>query len=102
MTARIYQPAKSAMQSGRSGHSSEWILEFPQQSRRSADPLMGWTSSDDTLRQVRLAFATQEEAVAYATREGIAYEIEQPKHRGIASKAYADNFRYDRVGRWTH
>lgn len=102
MAARIYQPAKSAMQSGRSGRSSDWILEFPQQSQRRADPLMGWTSSDDTRRQVRLLFATQEEAVAYATREGIAYEIEQPKQRSVAPKAYADNFRFDRVGRWTH
>jgi hypothetical protein len=102
MAARIYQPAKSAMQSGRSGRSEDWVLEFPQQSQRSADPLMGWTSSDDTRRQVRLFFATQEEAVAYATREGIAYEIEQPKQRNVTAKAYADNFRYDRVGRWTH
>ena len=102
MAARIYQPAKSAMQSGRSGRASVWILEFPQQSQRQADPLMGWTSSNDTRRQVKLTFATQEEAVAYATREGIAYEIEMPKQRSVAPKAYADNFRYDRVGRWTH
>ncbi len=102
MAARIYQPAKSAMQSGRSGRMSEWVLEYPQQSQRRADPLMGWTSTSDTLRQVRLFFATKEEAVAYATREGIAYEIEEPKVRSVAPKAYADNFRFDRVGRWTH
>ena len=90
------------MQSGRSGRSSEWIMEFPQQSQRSADPLMGWTSSDDTRRQIRLAFATQEEAVAYAVREGIPYEIEKSQQREMVLKAYADNFKYDRVGRWTH
>nr|WP_298684020.1 ETC complex I subunit [uncultured Dongia sp.] len=102
MVARIYQPAKSAMQSGRSGRSSEWVLEYAPESRREADPLMGWTSSNDTRRQLRLTFPTQEEAVAYATREGIAYEIEKPQQRSVTPKAYADNFRADRVGRWTH
>jgi hypothetical protein len=102
MVARIYQPAKSAMQSGRSGRSSEWMLEYAPASRRDADPLMGWTSSNDTRRQLRLTFPTQEEAVAYATREGIAYEIEKPQQRSVTPKAYADNFRADRVGRWTH
>ena len=102
MVARIYQPAKSAMQSGRSGRGSEWVLEFAPASRREADPLMGWTSSNDTRRQVRLTFPTQEEAVAYATREGIAYEIEKPRQRAVTPKAYADNFRFDRIGRWTH
>ena len=102
MVARIYQPAKSAMQSGRSGRSGEWILEYAPETRREADPLMGWTSSNDTRRQVKLTFPTQEEAVAYATREGTAYEIEKPHQRHVTPKAYADNFRYDRIGRWTH
>jgi hypothetical protein len=102
MVARIYRPAKSAMQSGRSGRSCDWMLEFAPQSRREADPLMGWTSSDDTRRQLRLTFATKEEAVAYATREGIPFEIQEPRERELAPKAYADNFRFDRVGRWTH
>lgn len=102
MVARIYRPAKSAMQSGRNGRGAEWVLEFAPQSRRETEPLMGWTSSDDTRRQVRLTFATREEAIAYATREGIPFEVLEPKERGMASKAYADNFRYDRIGRWTH
>jgi hypothetical protein len=78
------------------------VLEYAPESRREADPLMGWTSSNDTRRQLRLTFATQEEAVAYATREGIAYEIEKPQQRNVMPKAYADNFRFDRIGRWTH
>lgn len=102
MVARIYRPAKSAMQSGRSGRSSDWMLEFAPQSQRVADPLMGWTSSDDTRRQLRLNFATREEAVAYATREGIPFEVEEPRERQLSTRAYADNFRFDRIGRWTH
>ncbi|MFN3460924.1 MAG: ETC complex I subunit [Oceanibaculum sp.] len=102
MVARIYRPAKSAMQSGRGGRGADWVLEFAPQSRREADPLMGWTSSDDTRRQVRLSFASKDEAIAYATREGIAFEVQEPKERGVTPKAYADNFRFDRIGRWTH
>jgi hypothetical protein len=102
MVARIYQPAKSAMQSGRAGRASVWVLEFAPQSRREADPLMGWTSGSDTRRQVKLSFASKDEAVAYATREGVPFEIETPMDRRTATKAYADNFRYDRIGRWTH
>lgn len=102
MVARIYRPAKSAMQSGRSGRGADWVLEFAPQSRREADPLMGWTSSDDTRRQVKLSFVSKEEAVAYATREGIPFEIAEPRERQLSTRAYADNFRFDRIGRWTH
>jgi hypothetical protein len=101
MQARIYQPAKTAMQSGRAG-TDKWVLEFAPSSRREADPLMGWTSSDDTLRQLRLNFDTKEEAIAYAEREGYAYLVEEPHARRLQPKAYADNFRFDRIGNWTH
>jgi hypothetical protein len=102
MHVRIYQPAKTAMQSGRAG-TRRWLLEYAPASRREADPLMGWTSSDDTRRQLRLYFDTKEEAVAYAEREGLPYTLEEPQQRRVAPKAYADNFRFDRVGgNWTH
>jgi len=101
MQARIFRPAKTAMQSGRAG-TEKWVLEFAPAARREADPLMGWTSSDDTRRQLRLRFDTQEEAVAYAEREGIPYVIEAPQERKLQPKAYADNFRFDRLSNWTH
>jgi ETC complex I subunit-like protein len=102
MRARIYQPTKTAMQSGRAG-SQQWVLEFEPEDRGGMDPLMGWTSSADTREQVRMRFDTLEEAVAYAQRQGYAYSVEQPKQRGaVRPKAYADNFKFDRVGRWTH
>jgi len=101
MRARIYQPTKTAMQSGRAG-SQLWVLEFEPESRSGMDPLMGWTSSGNTRDQVRMAFETLEEAVAYAKRQGYAYSVEQPKQRSVRPKAYADNFKYDRLGRWTH
>jgi hypothetical protein len=101
MKARIFKPAKTAMQSGRAG-TLKWHLEFAPSTRREADPLMGWTSSDDTQRQLRLTFDTKEEAIAYAEREGIPYILEEPTERKVQPKAYADNFRFDRIGNWTH
>jgi len=101
MQARIYQPAKSAMQSGRA-LTHQWVLEFAPQDQRRIDPLMGWTSSADTLGQVRLQFDTKEEAIAFAEREGLAYVVEEPKVSRPTPRAYADNFKYDRIGRWTH
>ena len=101
MQVRIFQPPKTAMQSGRGG-TRKWILEFAPGDRRTAEPLMGWTSSSDTRAQLRLTFETREEALAFAERHGLAYVVEPTHERQIKPKSYADNFRYDRVGRWTH
>jgi hypothetical protein len=101
MRARIYQPPRNAMQSGTAG-THEWVLDYELASRRQADPLMGWIGSNDTQAQVSLRFATREEAVAYAERNGIAYEVELPQVRRVRPKAYADNFRYGRQENWTH
>lgn len=92
MTARIYRPAKSAMTSGR-GNSRHWVLEFDPADRRQLDPVMGWTSSSDTRRQLRLRFDTQDEAVAYAQRHKLAYRLEPERPRRRHLKAYADNFK---------
>lgn len=101
MTARIYRPARNAMQSGMA-KTERWLLEYEPEQPRQIEPLMGWTSSGDMKSQVRLWFDTEEEAVAYATRNGIPYRVEQPhmpKRRGLA---YADNFKFNRLGQWTH
>jgi hypothetical protein len=90
---RIYQPPKSSMQSGR-GKTHSWILEYEIETARRPEPLMGWTASADTLNQVKLRFATQDEAVAFATREGLSYSVEQPKPHRVRPRNYADNFRY--------
>ena len=44
----------------------------------------------------------QEEAEAYARKNGIAYRVEQPRSRRVPKIAYSDNFRYDRFMPWTH
>ena len=94
--ARIYRPAKNAMQSG-TANTRKWVLDFEQPTPRRPDPLMGWTSAGDTLNQIRLRFPTQEEAEAYARANGLDYTVVEPQERRPESKSYADNFRYDRV-----
>jgi hypothetical protein len=101
MTARIYRPAKTAMQSG-TAKTTRWLLEFDQERGRDIDPLMGWTSSSDMRQQVKLWFDTREEAIAYAERNGIAASVDDPRSGKRRTMAYSDNFKFNRVGPWTH
>ncbi len=101
MTARIYKPARTAMQSG-TAKTKGWVLEFEPEAPRVVEPLMGWTSSTDMKSQVRLRFDSREEAVAYCEREGIAYQVYEPKEPTRRTMAYADNFAFQRRGLWTH
>jgi hypothetical protein len=103
MRARIYQPTRTAMQSG-SAKTHGWVLEFAPASSREVDPLMGWTSSDDTQAQVKLRFDSREAAEAYATEKGIGFDVVEPKPRKavIRPRGYGENFATDRKGAWTH
>jgi hypothetical protein len=105
MTARICKPSKTAMQSGRKstvGHGKDWILEFPRQSAVRPDQLMGWQSSSDTARQVKMCFPDKQSAVDYAEAHNITYRLSEPTTRRIKPRAYADNFAFNRNGSWTH
>lgn len=100
--ARIFQPPKSAMQSGRA-KAQGWVLEFAPGEAKALDPLTGWVGSGDTRRQVRLTFDTREQAIAYAEQEGIAYEAAAPAAgTAMKPKVYADNFRFGRHENWSH
>jgi len=101
MIARIYKPAKTAMQSGKA-KTTDWVLDFEPEQPRVVEPLMGWTSSADMRQQVRLRFDSKEEAIAYCERNGIPYQVlatNEPARRVIS---YADNFAYNRRDAWTH
>lgn len=102
MLARIYQPARNAMQSGQS--KTNWLLEFAPEEAKAIDPLMGWTGSGDMNGQVRLTFPSQDAAVAYAEKHGLAYQVEAPKQRKhvIKQGGYGGNFAYKRRAAWTH
>jgi hypothetical protein len=101
MIARIYRPARNAMQSGM-GRADLWLLEFEPEQPREREPLMGWTSSGDMKQQLRLTFSSKEDAIAYAERRGIAYRLAEPHAPRPQRKSYADNFRWGRIGAWTH
>jgi hypothetical protein len=101
MLARIYKPAKTAMQSGHA-KTKEWVLNFAPEEPREIEPLMGWTSSGDMKQQVTLRFHTKEEAVAYCERRGIAYQVFEAQEPARRKIAYADNFAYGRTEPWTH
>lgn len=101
MTARIYRPAKTAMQSGQA-KTKQWVLDYEPDQPSEVEPLMGWTSSTDMKRQVSLRFDTKEEAVAYCERNGIAYQVFESKRSGRRGMSYADNFAQSRRGAWTH
>jgi diketogulonate reductase-like aldo/keto reductase len=99
--ARIYKPAKTAMQSG-TAKTKEWVLDFEPEQAREIEPLMGWTSSADMRQQIHLRFDTAEEAIAYCERHGIAHQVFSPKRTTRAPMSYSDNFSFKRREAWTH
>ena len=88
--AKIYIPNKSPMQSGL-GKTDKWILEFETKDP-TTNPLMGWESSSDTLTELKLEFSSKENAINYAKKKKIDFEIIEPKKRKTVKKSYADNF----------
>jgi hypothetical protein len=101
MLAKIYRPAKNAMQSGQ-GATRRWVLEFEPGVRPPAELLMGWTSSADTNEQVRLTFDTKDQAIDFARRHAIAHRVVDPVETARVIKAYGDNFSYRRKEPWSH
>ena len=92
MKVRIYKPSKNAMQSGRA-KARLWYIEPELQSARTPEPLMGWTSSEDTLNQIRLKFESADAAVQYAERQGWEYSFDAEQIRRVVPRNFADNFR---------
>jgi hypothetical protein len=101
MTAKIYRPAKTAMQSGKA-KTNIWLLEYEQETARVIDSVTGYTGSGDMRQQLKLTFETRELAEAYAQRNGIEYRVIEPKDPTRKSVSYTDNFRYSRTQPWTH
>ncbi|MDD7971606.1 ETC complex I subunit [Roseinatronobacter alkalisoli] len=103
MRARIYRPARNAMQSGMA-KTQNWVLEFSPAQARRIDPLMGWTSSGDMDAQVKLRFDTRDAAEAYARAHAIEYNVIEPKSRrpNLRPGGYGDNFATNRRQVWTH
>jgi hypothetical protein len=101
MSARIFKPTKTAMQSGKA-KTDAWVLEFEQEEPRKVEPLMGYTSSSDTRTQIKLEFKSLDDAKAYAEKNGIAYSVQKPQKQKRRIMSYAENFSTDRTLPWTH
>ena len=80
------------MQSG-TARTKEWVLSYEPEAAKTTDPLMGWTGSADMQQQIHLSFDSRDDAVAYAERNGIPFEVREPKTRRRNIQAYADNFK---------
>jgi hypothetical protein len=91
MKVKIYQPSKTVTQSGKKD--KPWMLvPIIEDNHLSIDDLTGWTSSNNTLSQLKLKFQTPEEAEIYVQSQGWDYQIVQPKISLVIKKSYADNF----------
>ena len=92
MKAKIFKPAKTAMQSGRSKF-NKWVLKFSDKKNQLKDTMMGWNGGSSTISQIELKFSSKEEAVNYAKKNGIVYEVLETRERKVINKSYADNFK---------
>ena len=92
MKAKIYKPNKTAMQSGRAKY-NKWVLKFLDQKNQLKDTMMGWNGGSSTVSQIELKFSTKEEAVNYAKKNNIDYEVLETSERKVINKSYADNFK---------
>jgi len=94
MRVKIYQPARTATQSGRA-RTHWWLIEPELPTPRTPEPLMGWASAGDTLGELRdkLRFGTVEEAMLFAQRNGWEYYVAEPEERIVRPRTYLDNFR---------
>lgn len=103
MFAKIYRPAKTAMQSG-TANTDAWVLEYVPAKSQAKDPLMGWTGAGSTLNQVRMRFDSEAAAIAYAEKHDIPFQRAEPKARKhiIRPGGYGDNFSTQRRVPWSH
>ena len=92
MKAKIYKPNKTAMQSGRAKY-NKWVLKFLDQKNQLKDTMMGWNGGSSTISQIELKFSSKEEAVNYAKKNNIDYEVLETSERRVINKSYADNFK---------
>jgi hypothetical protein len=101
MVARIYRPARTAMQSGKA-LTRDWLLVYEPEIAKRVEPLMGYTSSSDMNSQIKLSFETRELAIDYAERNAIPYRVEEPQEAKRRKISYSENFNWNRQQPWTH
>ena len=94
--ARIYQPARSTMQFGMA-KTRLWVLDYQPNGTRYTEPLMGWTGTRFTKKQLCLKFKTKDEAIAYAKRQKILFVVINPHKPTLKPKSYSANFAANKI-----
>ena len=91
----IYKNKKSPTQSGKL-HKDFWILEHINEKGVKTDLLTGWKTTETNLVK-KMKFSNKEEAVSYAEKNNLDFEILKEVNKGISNKSYADNFKFKRI-----
>ncbi len=68
--AIVYKPQPVSTQSG-TGKSHLWRVEFDRSEPRWSSSMMGWSSSRDAVRSLKLSFPTMEAAVEHLKEQGM-------------------------------
>ena len=92
MKVTIFCPAKTAMQSGVKNTKNWLIVPNNDNSIHSIDPIMGWTSVNNTTSQLLFKFSNKEDAIQFAEEKGFEYEVKEPKQAKMQKKSYTENF----------
>jgi len=95
-TVRIYQPLKSATQSGK-GKVNEWCVTFESLDPLLPEPVMGWVGSQDMRQELHLFFPTLLKAIDYAKINGFRYIVSTPTKIDNRPKSYGLNFTCPRI-----
>ncbi len=92
MREKIYQSTPSITQSG-FGKKNIWLFEICTSEKSGMiDPKTNWTSSINTLSQIKMSFGSFEEAVNFAKSHNIDYDHVSFGARKMIKKSYSDNF----------
>ncbi|CAH1398773.1 unnamed protein product [Nezara viridula] len=92
--AIIQKPAKNAMQQG-TANTKGFIMKYPNDVTWE-NPLMGWISGANSLKDVEIRFPTKESAAYFAKKNGWKLFIpkETPKKR--VKRGYGENFAWNK------
>ena len=91
MTVTIYKPSKTAMQSGMN-KTKKWLLEYPP-GKKHNDHLMGWPGSENSMQHIKLSFETKEQAINYAKKQKLNFNVIEPNPIKRKIQKYEDNFK---------
>ena len=97
----IKRPSKTNMQSGLK-KTKLWIIEFEFDHSLKKDVLMGWNSSKNTTKQLKLNFDTLDDAILWCQKNSYEYKVVDQTYKQVKPKSYASNFSNNRKTSWTH